>query len=166
MPEVVIPNAFRSPLRDREMPSIAPEQTTPFVANSPAKPTHLGLGFVARLEDQPIEGGFDPTFGDVTWQTLISGDRTESDGLVLGVAEFPAFGVLHPHRHTPPEFYYCVRGSGVVTMDGAEHHVVPGSAVFIPGNVEHGVVAGPEGLSFVYGFGESAFSDIEYRFSA
>ena len=147
------------------MPAL-PLPSFPFkCANSPSKPTALAAGFVARLEDQPIEGGFDPAFGNVTWQTLICRDRTPSNGLVLGVATFPAHGVLHLHRHTPPEFYLCVGGSGTVMMDGASHNIVPGCAVFIPGDVEHGVVAGSDGLSFVYGFGEDAFSAIEYRFT-
>lgn len=123
-------------------------------------------GFVVALDDQPIEGGFDPAFGDVTWQTLISGDTTASTGLVLGVATFQAHGVLHLHRHTPPEFYFGLSGSGIVTIDGQPHHIAPGVAVFVPGNTEHGVCAGPHGLKFVYGFGEDAFSTIEYRFSA
>jgi quercetin dioxygenase-like cupin family protein len=122
--------------------------------------------FVVALDDQAIEGGFDPVFGDVTWQTLISGDKTASNGLVLGVATFVANGVLHLHRHAPPEFYFCLSGSGVVTMDGQPHHVTPGSAIFIPSNVEHGVRAGDGGLKFAYGFGENAFSEIEYQFSA
>lgn len=123
-------------------------------------------GFVTLVDDQPIEGGFDPAFGDVTWQTLISGDKTASTSLVLGIATFPANGVLHLHRHAPPEFYFCLSGSGVVTLDGQPHHISPGSAVFVPGSVEHGVRAGAEGLKFAYGFGEDAFSAIEYKFSA
>jgi len=123
-------------------------------------------GFVTALDDQPIEGGFDPVFGDVTWQTLISGDKTQSTGVVLGVATFPANGVLHLHRHTPPEFYFGLTGSGTVMLDGQPVEIVPGSAIFIPSNAEHGVTAGSAGLTFVYGFGEDAFSQIEYRFSA
>lgn len=138
----------------------------PEAANVAEKPAALGAGFVAALGDQPIEGGFDPTFGNVTWQTLISGDKTQSSDLVLGVAHFPAHGMLHLHRHTPPEFYYCIEGSGVVTLDGVEYLIEPGSAVFIPGDIEHGVVAGADGLSFVYGFGEDSFAGINYRFSA
>lgn len=123
-------------------------------------------GFITILEDQPIEGGFDPVFGDVTWQTLISGDKTASNGLVLGVATFAAHGVLHLHRHAPPEFYFCLAGSGVVTLEGQDLPIAPGSAVFIPANAEHGVCAGADGLKFAYGFGEDAFSEIEYQFSA
>jgi hypothetical protein len=36
----------------------------------------------------------------------------------------------------------------------------------VPGNAEHGVVAGVDGLRFAYGFAEPAFGSIEYRFSA
>ncbi len=135
-------------------------------ASAPTAANDNPAGFVAVLDDQPIEGGFDPVFGDVTWQTLISGDKTHSNGVVLGVANFPAHGVLHLHRHTPPEFYFGLTGSGTVMLDGQPVSIVPGSAIFIPANAEHGVTAGPTGLTFAYGFGEDAFSEIEYRFSA
>lgn len=148
------------------MPALAFETNQTLSTETPIAPAVAGVGFVAQLDDQPVEGGFDPAFGNVTWQTLISGERTASSGLVLGVATFPGNGVLHLHRHTPPEFYLVLTGSGVVTMDGVEHHIAPGSAVYIPGDVEHGVVAGPDGMTFAYGFGEDTFSDIEYCFSA
>lgn len=132
----------------------------------PAAANDNPTGFVAALDDQPIEGGFDPAFGNVTWQTLISGDKTPSNGVVLGVATFPAYGVLHLHHHTPPEFYFVLNGSGTVMLGKQPIEVFPGLAIFIPANAEHGVTAGPAGLTFVYGFGEDAFSKIEYRFSA
>jgi quercetin dioxygenase-like cupin family protein len=148
------------------MPAISPYSDHNEVANLPEKPSSCGAGFVTLLDDQPIEGGFDASCGDVTWQTLISGDQTDSNGLVLGLATFPANGVLHLHRHTPPEFYFGMSGSGIVTLDGVEYPIVAGTAVYIPSDVEHGVVAGPDGLTFSYGFGEDSFSAIEYRFSA
>ncbi len=135
------------------------------IANKYCQPPLPQVGFVRRLEDLPIEGGTDPVYGDVTWRTLISADRTASSDFLLGVAEFPANGLLHLHRHAPPEFYLCLSGSGVVTIDGLQHAISAGSAVFVPGNAEHGVTAGPDGLSFAYGFAQNAFSDIEYVFS-
>ena len=123
-------------------------------------------GFVTVLDAQPIEGGFDAVFGDVTWQTLISGDKTTSNGLVLGIATFPANGVLHLHRHAPPEFYFCLEGSGVVTMDGQTYPVAPDSVIFIPAYAKHGVRADVGGNKFAYGFGEDSFSAIDYQFSA
>lgn len=102
----------------------------------------------------------------MTWRTLISGDKTNSNGLILGVATIQAYGILRPHRHLPPEFYVCTGGSGVVTMDGAYYCLKPQAALFIPSDVEHCVVAGAEGMTFLHGFGEDAFSAIDYRFSA
>lgn len=50
-------------------------------------------------DDVPIEGGVDDKYGDALWQTLICGDRMQSNGLVLGIAHLPAFGTLPLHRH-------------------------------------------------------------------
>ena len=128
-------------------------------------PYKRSLAVVVQLEDQPVEGGNNPVYGDVTWRTLISSDRTPTSDLLLGVAEFAAHGVLHLHRHEPAEFYMCLTGSGIVTIDGVEHIVKSGSAVFVPGNAEHGVVAGAEGLTFAYGFAQHSFADVDYVFS-
>ncbi len=116
--------------------------------------------------DQVIEGGFDTVFGVVTWQTLISGDKTNSNGLILGVATFPPQGVLHLHRYTPQEFYFGLTESGTIMLDGQPVQIAPGTSVFIPSSAEHGVTAVPKGLVMAHGFGEDAFSEIEYRFSA
>lgn len=133
--------------------------------NNPS-PFSADSSFTCNAADVASEGGTDPKYGEVTWRTLISGDKTPSAGFVLGVAEFPAHGRLMPHRHEQPEFYYGLTGSGVVTVDGCEHVIAPGVAVYLAGNAEHGVQADETGLTFAYGFGTSAFSDVEYVFSA
>ena len=120
---------------------------------------------VVHADDLPIETGFGPQYGGATWKTLISSDRMESAEVVLGVAQIPAGGVLAPHRHPPAEFYFVMSGSGVVMLEGVANPVTSGSAVFIPGNAEHSFEAGPEGVSFAYGFAQNAFSDVEYTFS-
>ncbi|MCV2870985.1 cupin domain-containing protein [Defluviimonas sp. WL0050] len=122
--------------------------------------------FVVNAADVASEGGTDPVFGTVTWKTLISGEKTNTSEFVLGIAEFGPGGTLHPHVHAPAEFYFGLTGSGIVTIDGVAHEIVPGVAIYIPGNAEHGTVAGPDGLRFAYGFAEAAFGQIEYRFSA
>ncbi|NVO28372.1 cupin domain-containing protein [Donghicola sp. C2-DW-16] len=114
----------------------------------------------------PLEGGDDPAFGTVRWKTLFSADRTATSDMVLGIAEFDAGGTLLPHRHEPAEFYLGLSGSGEVTINGTLHPISAGVALFIPGDAEHGVVAGPEGLSFAYGFPCASFEEVEYRFSA
>jgi len=143
------------------MPSTVFETHSELALNRPS-PTS---GFARHINDLPVEGGTDPVVGDVTWKTLICSDRTQSSGILLGVAEFPSNGVLNPHRHAPAEFYFCTSGYGMVTIEGTDHSIVPGTAIYVPENAEHSVKAGPEGMVFVYGFSKDAFSQVEYVFS-
>ncbi|MDW4548160.1 cupin domain-containing protein [Defluviimonas sp. D31] len=136
----------------------------PEAVNSPEPPA--APGFSVDAAKVAPEGGTDPVFGSVAWRTLICADRTPTKEFVLGIAEFGPRGTLNPHRHEPAEFYLCIEGGGTATIDGIAHALVPGVAVYIPGNAEHGVVAGPEGLRFAYGFAEAAFSGVTYRFSS
>lgn len=114
----------------------------------------------------PLSGGTDPAYGEVRWRTLINGTPEAPRDLVLGLAEFGPGHRLLPHRHAPAEFYLGLEGSGTVTIDGVPHHIAPGIALYIPGDAEHGTVAGPDGLRFAYGFPSAGFESIEYRFSA
>lgn len=125
----------------------------------------VARGFSVEASSVALEGGTDPAFGTVRWRTLVSADRTPSSGMTLGLAEFGPLGTLEPHRHGPAEFYLGLEGAGIVTIDGAAHPIGPGIAVFIPPEAEHGVVAGPEGLRFAYGFPTARFSEVDYRFS-
>lgn len=114
----------------------------------------------------PLSGGTDPSYGEVRWRTLINSCSEKSRDMVLGIAEFEPHGRLLPHRHDPAEFYLGLEGYGVVTIDGIAHEIRPGVAIYVPANAEHGTQAGPEGLRFAYGFAETSFEQIEYRFSA
>lgn len=121
-------------------------------------------GFEVDADLLPLEGGSDPAFGTVRWKTLICADKTPSSDMVLGIAHFGAGDTLEPHSHTPAEFYLGLSGSGTVMLDGTPRSIRAGIAIYIPSNSEHGVVAGPEGLSFAYGFPNSRFADVDYRF--
>jgi quercetin dioxygenase-like cupin family protein len=136
----------------------------PSADNIPHAPS--GVPFAINAVNVPVEGGTDPTFGTVTWRTLINGTSQSQKEFVLGIAEFGPHGTLNPHRHTPAEYYLGLSGSGTVTIDGLQHLITAGTAVYIPGNAEHAVVAHENGLRFSYGFSEPTFEDIEYRFSA
>ena len=144
-------NKFKAEFVDLPVDATARMQTTALVVN---------------LNDTRVERFENPAHGDVTWRTLFSSDKTPTSDVLLGVADFTPHGVLSLHRHAPAEFYLCLSGSGVVTIDQVEHPMSPGSAVFVPANAEHGVVAGADGLSMAYGFAQDSFSDIEYVFSA
>jgi quercetin dioxygenase-like cupin family protein len=113
----------------------------------------------------PLEGGDDPAFGTVRWRTLFCADRTATGGVVMGIADFGPGGTLLPHRHSPAEVYFGLEGAAVVTVDGVAQAMAPGVALFIPGDAEHGTVAGPEGFRMLYVFPKDRFSEVEYRFS-
>jgi quercetin dioxygenase-like cupin family protein len=85
--------------------------------------------------------------------------------MVLGIARMEPGGWLGLHRHDPPEFYLGLSGEGAATVDGETFRIAPGVALFIPGNAEHGITAGPQGCSFAYGFAVGSFSEIMYRYS-
>ncbi|MGY1712212.1 cupin domain-containing protein [Geodermatophilus sp. SYSU D00758] len=69
-------------------------------------------------------------------------------------------------RPTQAEVYHLVEGGGVVVLDGVEHPVAAGSAVFIPGDAEHGIRNTGDGpLRFVYAFATDSIDDVVYRFS-
>jgi quercetin dioxygenase-like cupin family protein len=138
----------------------------------------IGTGMpVSNLNQAPDNTGFsvcastvaqsqgEAHFGTVKWRTLIDGTVAAPKEFVLGIAEFEPHGTLMPHRHAPAEFYLGLEGSGTITIDSVPHVMTPGVAIYIPGNTEHAVVAGDQGLRFAYGFAEGAFGAIEYRFS-
>lgn len=121
--------------------------------------------FSVHVEHVPQEGGDDPAYGTVRWRTLMGGEQRETPEFVFGIAEYGPEGVLPAHRHSSAEFYFGLSGSGVVTVDGVAHPISEGIAIYIPGDAEHSVNASAEGLRFAYGFAESCFDNIVYRFS-
>ncbi|HWK47940.1 MAG TPA: cupin domain-containing protein [Stellaceae bacterium] len=82
-----------------------------------------------------------------------------------GVAEFAPGSGLNPHSHAQSEIYFIIEGTGIMTIDGQETVVTAGSAVFIPGDAEHGIRndAGSD-LRLFYTFPTASFADVIYRF--
>ena len=123
--------------------------------------------FVVHEDASPLEGWDDPVRGRVRWRTLLSGDRTPTAALTLGVAELGP-GQPHPfqpHRHEPAEVYYVLAGEGIVHLGGVDHAVRAGSTVFIPGNTWHGARnTGRETLRLLYAFAVDSFADVTYVF--
>lgn len=123
--------------------------------------------FVLQEADVALEGWDDPVRGRVAWRTLVSGDRTPSEGMTIGVAEVleadPA--TFRPHRHAQAETYYVLSGEGVMLLDGGEHRLRAGSVVFIPGGVMHGARGlGPEPLRLLYVLAADRFDEVVYEF--
>ena len=118
---------------------------------------------VVHERDRPVE-----RFGDiVSWRTLLSGDRTPTEALTMGTAELapgaPVDGALH--RHEEPEAYFVLSGRGHVHIDGTDHPVEPGTAVFVPGNAWHYAAnTGPEPLRLLYVFAVDRFDEVVYEY--
>jgi mannose-6-phosphate isomerase-like protein (cupin superfamily) len=126
-------------------------------------------GFVVREEECPLEGWDDALRGRVVWRTLLSGDRTPTDRMTLGVTELGPGqpSPFHPHRHAQSEVYYVLSGDGVVHIEGVEHRLRARTCVFIPGDAWHGARnTGTEPLRLLYVFAADSFSDVKYIFPA
>jgi quercetin dioxygenase-like cupin family protein len=124
-------------------------------------------GFVIEERDVREEAWTDPLRALVTWRTLISGDRTPTHGLTLGVAEVVEHtgSEARLHRHAQAEVYYVLSGQGVLHIDGARHRLAPGTTAFIPGGAWHAALGvGPEPLRLLYVFAADSFADIVYEF--
>jgi mannose-6-phosphate isomerase-like protein (cupin superfamily) len=124
---------------------------------------------VVHESDSPLEGWDDPVRGTVTWRTLLSGDRTPTKGLTVGVAEIAPGQQrpFHAHRHAPEEVCYILSGEGIVEIEGVDHPIRAGTTVFVPGNTLHGARnTGPEVLRVLYVFATDSFSDVVYDFPA
>jgi quercetin dioxygenase-like cupin family protein len=103
--------------------------------------------------------------GAISWRTLVSGDRTPSAALTVGVARLAPGETLEAHRHEQAEVYVGTAGEGTVTIEGEAFAVAEGTALFIPGNALHACEnTGAEELRFVYVLAADSFADVDYRF--
>ena len=122
-------------------------------------------GVVCGPDGGRPESWDDPTRGRIDFRTVFSSEETATSRLTAGVAELAPGGRLNVHRHPPAEVYHVLEGQGIVTLDGVEHPVVPGSAVFIPGNAWHGIrTTRTSNLRLYYVLQADGMGDVEYDF--
>lgn len=120
--------------------------------------------YVVNEVDCPVEGWENPERGAVWWRTLISGDRSPTEALTMGVADV-AERAPRLHRHAQAEAYYVLSGEGVLRINGVDRPLSAGSAAFIPGGAPHAAwTIGHEPLRLVYVFAADAFEDVVYEF--
>ena len=102
--------------------------------------------------------------GEVTWKAL-QGDPTDETDMVLGVARVLKGQSLEAHRHEPPETYYVLSGSGIVTIEHKEYPVDPDTMLYIPGDALHQINNyEDEPLRILYLFATNDFGNVIYRF--
>lgn len=136
----------------------------PIPPNPKAKPVVLPPDAISNILPESFE---DPARGNVAWRTLFTHPTTPTTDLSAGIAICPGYsGSLSSHRHAQAEIYYILQGQGVATLDGVGYDVEKGSAIFIPGDMEHSVRnTEAEELRWLYVFPSTRFSDVIYHFS-
>ena len=113
------------------------------------------------LQDERWE---DQTRGTIRFRTLVSAPGTPTDSLVCGIAMMSAGDTFVLHSHAHAEVYYGLEGEGEVTINGEQHRLAPGVALFIPGGAMHGIPLATSHLKWFYTFAADSFADIQYRF--
>ncbi|MFU8802381.1 MAG: cupin domain-containing protein [Bradymonadaceae bacterium] len=76
--------------------------------------------------------------GETTVLWLASGEKA-----YLGKIALAPGAVVPLHRHESEEYLYIVEGGGVMTIEGKEYELAPGTVVLVPTGFEHGYVNGP-----------------------
>ncbi|SFU36489.1 cupin domain-containing protein [Halomonas korlensis] len=95
------------------------------------------------------------------FKMLFSADRTATDSLTCGVASVGPREPLPLHRHAHPEVYFGLAGMARVRVGAEEFLLSEGTALFIPGNIEHAVHA-DEPAKFFFAFAADSYSDVRY----
>ena len=122
-------------------------------------------GIVVSEDDSPSETPINPK-SKVLFKLLVSGDRTPSEGLTMGIGEIPAGASILLHHHEPEEVYYVLEGEGTVEIENSSTHIGPGSAIFIPRNAQHQTInTGEVPLRLVFVFPTDTFHEIEYHYA-
>jgi quercetin dioxygenase-like cupin family protein len=91
--------------------------------------------------DPPEVHWQDRAQGSVRWKSLLSGDVTNTNALVCGIAIIAPDESLTLHSHAEPEIYFGIEVEVDVHSGGAGQRMKPGVALFIPSNAVHGVLA-------------------------
>lgn len=121
---------------------------------------------VVRHIDQAEEESWSDARGVISFRTVIGDGSTPTKDLCSGAAHLAPGGWLGLHRHAAAEVYQVLAGQGCVTLEGIEHTVRAGSAVYIPSHHEHGIRnTGDVPLEFIYVYQTDSIQDIEYLWS-
>ena len=102
---------------------------------------HLAEAALGRL---PVPGG------GGTYHILIDEPTTGARDFSLLLNEIRPGATGREHTHDVEHGMYIIRGQGWFTLEGTEHTVGPGTAVFVPAHARHRLACeGEEPLQYV-----------------
>ena len=120
---------------------------------------------VVREADVPLERWADPVKGEVGFRPLVGTSEATAE-LTAGVLELAPGRELGVHRHPPAEVYFVLAGTGSLAAGGETQRLEPGTSVWIPGGLEHGVRStGDSPLRVFYVFAVDSDDDVDYDFA-
>lgn len=103
------------------------------------------------------------------WWMVPPGElKTATDGGYLElVSEFEVAGggLVDPHSHPTHEFYYVLRGRGIMTIAGEEQQISQGDLVHIPPDVLHSLRPVSDNASihcFCFAIGTPGAGPVDY----
>jgi quercetin dioxygenase-like cupin family protein len=67
------------------------------------------------------------------------------EGAMLNLVELEPGAVVARHRHPHEQLGLILRGALTLTVDGSDHLLREMDGYTLPGDIEHGATAGPEG---------------------
>ena len=121
---------------------------------------------VLHEQDVDAESWEDATRGVLSFRTVFGGADSRVGQFTAGVADLEPGQWLGLHSHEQAELYYVIQGELRLHLEGAEHSLSAGSAVFIPGGATHGVRnVGSTRARFFYTLAADSFDEVEYVFA-
>lgn len=121
---------------------------------------------VLHEHDVDAESWNDATRGTLSFRTLFGGPASRTGQFTAGVADLDPGGWLGLHTHEQAEIYYVFQGEVLLQLDGVEHRMGAGSAVFIPGGARHGVRnLGSTSARLFYTLAADSFDEVHYVFA-
>jgi quercetin dioxygenase-like cupin family protein len=112
-------------------------------------------------EYEPGEEGRDDV---IRWRTLLSGEKTPTESISMGILEIPPGVGMGAHHHSPVEVYYLTSGEGQLLCGDTVKHVRAGDAVYIPASQVHGIRnIGDQTLVLVWMFPTDTWAEIDYH---
>jgi quercetin dioxygenase-like cupin family protein len=140
--------------------AVAPALRSPYIPRMTKQtPT------ITSQANRPREGIESVFTGGMTWFSLLDSAITPTEGLSVGIAEFPkgCSNTLHWHAH--PELYYILEGEGRLEVDDVAYDVHKGDAIHVPGNAKHTISnAADQVLKLLYVFPANSLSEVHYKF--